>query len=205
MSTSIGCSAFGKPTTERDKMNTKPEIEVAPETTIKAKRGKKKTVFVEEPKHVQTDVAAEVFHTPTVNPRELQELLDRDAPLERVVVRCNRETKQWMLYRNNEPYKALSALILINVSFSSEWDKDGIDGCTNKASGAYMGFAAGDLLPTATPLTVPTHGVVGLKFNPSNGQFWNENTGDELKGAGYLILKEGCSSEYVTADAIGAK
>lgn len=187
-------------------MNTKPEIEVAPATTIKAKRNKEKTVFVEEQKRSQTDVAAEVFHTPKVNPRELQELLDRDAPLKHVVVRCNRKTGKWYLYENNKPYMEMTSLILINVSFSSEWSDDETHmSCGRKEDGGYTGFAAGDVLPVSTPLTVPTEGVVHLGFNPGSGEFYNTGTLEELKGAGYLILKEGCSSEYVTADAIGAK
>lgn len=182
------------------------EIEIAPPTTVKVKRGKKKTTFVEQP---QADTADEVFHTPKVNPAELQALLDRDAPLERVVVRCNRETKKWELWRNNEPYKQLDALILINVSFTcSVMDKDERGrylGCGSYVNGTFTGFATGDMLPVSTPLSVPTEGVVRLRFNKETGNFYNPDTGDYLEGAGYLILKENCSSEYVNADALGAK
>lgn len=175
-----------------------PKIEIAPATTIKVKRGPKKTTFVEQPKDEPAG------HTEAT--KELKALFDREAPeLEHVVVRCNRETGKWYLFRNNEPYREMTALILINVSFSSQWDAKGIDGCTNQASGAYMGFAAGDVLPVATPMTVPTEGVTHLKFDPKRGEFYNGSNGANLKGAGYLILKEGCSAEYVNASAIGAK
>lgn len=186
----------------------KPHLEIGAPTSIKIKRGPKKTTFVEAPKHVQEDVAEEMFHTPLVNPTELKALLDREAPLERVVVRCNRETGKWQLYRNNEPYKEMTALILINVSFSCQWldenDRGRYQGCGNWANGRYSGFAAGDVLPVSTPLSVPSEGIISLKFNPDNGQFYDASTGNGLTGAGYLILKEGCSSEYVTASAIGA-
>lgn len=174
-----------------------PILEIGPPTSIKIKRGKKKTTFVEQPKDVPAG------HTAATT--ALQKLYDREAPeLEHVVVRCNRATGKWHLYKNNEPYKEMTSLIIINVKFSNEWDKKGIDGCTGLADGAYMGFAAGNVLPVATPMTVPTDGVCRIMFDAARGEFYDRSTGSTLKGAGYLILKEGCSAEYVNASAIGA-
>jgi hypothetical protein len=103
------------------------------------------------------------------------------------------------------PYKQLDALILTDVSFSCEWKKGVYQGCGHYSNGSYTGFASGNLLPVATPLTVPTKNVVHLGFDPGTGRFFNSDTLEQLHGAGYLILKEGCSSEYVNSKAIGAK
>jgi hypothetical protein len=135
---------------------------------------------------------------------ELQALLDREpTKLPRVVVKCDRITGMWNLFRGGRPYKQLRAAVLINVSFSCEWNEGRSPGCGFRKDGQYMGYAAGDLLPIATPVTVPAEGVVHLRFDVEDGHFYNSATGEMLSGAGYLILKEGCSSEYVQAQAIG--
>lgn len=136
--------------------------------------------------------------------RELKDLLNREAPeLPRVVVRCNRKTGQWQLFKDDQAWKSLQAAVLINVSFSCEWVNGKHLGCGAYADGEHIGYAAGNLLPHATPLTVPEAGVVRLRFDPEEGKFYDSETGQILSGSGYLILKEDCSSEYVTADVIG--
>lgn len=178
-----------------------PHLIIGPPTSIKIKRwGRgKKTTFVEEPKDQPPDL---VNHEQA---RSLQALYDKEAPpLEHVVVRCNRTTKKWELYKDDKPYKELNALILINVTFSCQWSKgEKRMNCGKMVDGAFTGYASGDVLPVSTPLSVPTDGLIMLGFDPGSGVFFDKKTCHELKGSGYLILKEGCSSEYVNADAIG--
>lgn len=155
--------------------------------------------YVEVPEHKKPGVK--------LDREALQKLLDSKAPdLPRVVVRCDRSTGKWKLFQNDKPWKSMQSCILINVSFACEWLK-GEDhaGCGARVGGEYVGYAAGDLLPIGTPLTVPRTGVTGLRFDPDDGKFYDPDSGDHLKGSGYLILKAGCSSEYVGAQAIGAE
>lgn len=161
--------------------------------------------YIEKPVDTKSNAEHPIAHEKRL---ELQKLLESSAPeLPRVVVRCDRNTGEWNLFHNDKPWKSLKACVLINVRFSCEWQEgESFSGCGRRgASGEYIGYAAGDLLPIATPITVPKHGVTALRFEPDNGKFYDPDTGDLLSGSGYLILKQGCSSEYVGAKAIGAE
>lgn len=171
--------------------------------------------ILERPKTViqktETDTEITYFEKPVgdskvkVNKVALQALLEKEPPFPRVVVRCDREAGLWKLFENDKPWKSMKSCVLINVSFSCEWVNGVSLGCGASSDGHHVGYAAGQLLPIATPLTVPTSGVTRLRFDVEDGKFYDPDTGFRLSGSGYLILKEGCSSEYISSQVIGAQ
>ncbi len=167
-----------------------------PKTVIVKKAGKKITKYIEKNPGIPLDKQTKA---------DLQALLDRETPLPTVVVKCNRNTGMWQLFQNDQPWKELSAAILVEVRFSCEWEDGKYLGCGNSRDGEYIGYAAGKLLPVSTPVSVPSKGVSLLRFDVDDGKFYDPATGNILKGSGYLILKPGCSSEYVNSKAIKAQ
>ncbi len=162
--------------------------------------------YIEKPVDTKSNAEHPIAHEQRL---ELQKLLDSKAPdLPRVVVRCDRKTGKWNLFHNDKPWKQMQACVLVNVHFACEWlEGENTSGCgwRGGSDGEYIGYAAGDLLPIGVPVTVPKQGVTALRFDPDDGKFYDPETGHLLKGSGYLILKDNCSSEYVGAKAIGAQ
>lgn len=157
-------------------------------TNMQIVRGEKETLYAE----TKTELS------------ELEKLLSKGAVVTAAIpnapmvrVRCNRSLDKWVIVddQNNE-LELVDHMILMNAAFTSrESDEFLQEGC-----GGYwdnIGFAVGQRLPAETPIRALNELIHGLGYNREAGCFVCGTTRRIITAAAFLILKDGCSSEYV--------
>jgi hypothetical protein len=141
--------------------------------------------------------------TPTVDKFLVAKLLASKPPaapdLERVVVRCDRNTGQWqVISRNGQVIRSFARGIMTEVEFSTKYRPAA--GC---GVGHHVGMATGKILPAETPVSVPARMVHRIGFDDGEGEFFfyqdckDPDKCQALLAADYLILKDDCHSEVL--------
>ena len=116
---------------------------------------------------------------------------------DKIVVRCNREANMWeVTFVESGKVEHKSALVIRNAVFTKKKGDKFLLSCGGKVK-EFVGFAAGELFNEGTPVSVPKERVKRLGFDNAAGCFYCRETYLNLTACDYLILKEGCHSEYI--------
>lgn len=149
-----------------------------------------KTVKPTEPV-VNKELIGKMLHKLYVRPDTAS-----DEPRRMIRIRCDRNAEMWALYdaKGQKPKEHFTCGVIKDASLSSkELPAYGCGGAD------YIGMASGDMISENQPVTVPTKHVHRLVFDRDSGDFLDAVTRETITKVDYLILKEGCHAEYISA------
>jgi|SRR5579872_474444 len=117
--------------------------------------------------------------------------------LETVTVRCDKQTRKWVIMAPNQPDRLMEEAIMIEVRFDVKYDPQKYIGCGLR--GEYRGTATGKLVQPATKTSSVPPGAVRVAFCGQCGVFHPKAEGCQvqLKEVDFLILHKECKADVV--------
>lgn len=150
-----------------------------------------KTTFVKTEKP-----AGPVIDTHALKKLLMNKPLCMELPVQLIRIRCDRNVNQWGVFdaKGKKAVSHFTCGVLKDATLSSK--ELPAMGC---GDADYVGMASGDMVSQDAPISVPSDQVHRLHFDRHDGCFVDARTGETITRVDYLILKEGCHAEYISA------